>query len=275
MKVFQFTRSILYVGCMAMLLLVACASRHSFSESHFPARHVIVGNKTFGYRIYVPPNRDLNSKTPVMLFLHGSGARGDDNHSQAEWFDADITPIKDKINFIVVLPQCKADSFWGSTEMADYALAALDQSINEFNGDPDRLYLAGFSLGGYGAWQIAAVHPGKFAAIVPVAGGIVGVDPVEPQVRPEVIPELLSMLESPDPYKTVAAAIGPTPIWAFHGTEDENVPVDFTRKMVNAMRDAGYQNVKYTEYQGAKHSISSRVFNEPGLLEWLARQKRN
>jgi len=259
---------------ISLFLCVACGPRHySFSESEFVARQVTVGDKSYSFRVYIPPNRDPNAKVPVMLFLHGSGARGDDNHSQAEWFDADITPIKDKINFIVVLPQCKADSFWGSSEMADYALAALDQTVNEFNGDPDRLYLAGFSLGGYGAWQIPAVHPGKFAAIIPVAGGIVGVDPVEPQVRPEVIPELLTLLESNDPYRAVASAIGPTPVWAFHGTDDENVPVDFTRKMVQAMRDAGYKDVKYTEYQGAKHSISSRALNEPGLLEWLANQR--
>ncbi len=53
------------------------------------------------------------------------------------------------------------DSFWAAKEMAGYALAALDNAVIEFNGDPDRLYLAGFSMGGYGTWQIAAAHPGK------------------------------------------------------------------------------------------------------------------
>jgi predicted peptidase len=76
-----------------------------------------------------------------------------------------------------VLPQCKKDSFWAASDMADYAVAALDEAVREFNGDPDRLYLAGFSLGGYGTWQIAAANPGKFAALVPVAGGVVGERP--------------------------------------------------------------------------------------------------
>src|SRR5215470_13387471 len=77
----------------AALLFSACGPRHySFSESEFVARQVTVGDKTYSFRVYVPQKRSPNAKVPVMLFLHGSGARGDDNHSQAEWFDADIAP---------------------------------------------------------------------------------------------------------------------------------------------------------------------------------------
>jgi predicted peptidase len=118
------------------------------------------------------------------------------------------------------------------------------------------------------------MNPGKFAALMPVAGGIVGERPIEPQDREMVAPELLPLLESPDPYAAVAKLIGQTPVWAFHGAKDDSVPVDFTRKMVKALRDVGSKNVMYTEYPEDKHLIFAKAFSEPGFLEWLAEQKK-
>jgi predicted peptidase len=224
--------------------------------------------------VLVPKNRDPNQKLPVMLHLHGSGARGDDNIAQVDGFRWAIEPVRDKIEFIVVLPQCRDNSFWASRDMADYSLAALDETAKEFNGDPQRLYLVGFSLGGYGVWQIAAAHPGKFAALVPVAGGVVGERPIEPRDRAAIIPEIGTMLDSPEPYREVAKAIGKTPVWTFHGAKDNAVPVDFTRKIVQALKDAGNPSVKYTEYPDDGHQIFGKAIIEPGLLEWLAEQKR-
>src|SRR5688572_28330683 len=259
---------------IVVAFVAACSDRGSFSKDYLE-RGVKVGDKSYAYRVLVPKQRTANTKLPVMLYLHGSGSRGDDNYSQIEGFDVAVFDLKEGFDFIVVLPQCKQDSFWAAKDMAGYAMAVLDDAVLEFNGDPDRLYLAGFSMGGHGTWQIAGAHPGKFAALVPVAGGIVGERPAAPRDREAIIPEVLKMLDSTDPYKAVAAAIGPTPVWAFHGTKDESVPVEFTRKAVEAMRDAGYPDVKYSEYEGEKHLIFSKAIREPGLMEWLAGQKLN
>lgn len=208
-----------------------------------------------------------------MLFLHGSGARGEDNLAQIDGFRWAIQPIEEKVNFIVVLPQCKADSFWSESDMAKSAIAALDESVKEFNGDLQALYLAGFSLGGYGVWHLAAAYPGKFAALIPVAGGVVGERPIAPQDRAVILPKVGTLLDSPDPYQAMANAIGKTPVWAFHGSEDDAVPVGFTRSIVNALKDAGNDQVKYTEYQGEKHQIFGKAIAEPGLFEWLSTQR--
>ncbi len=207
-----------------------------------------------------------------MLFLHGSGSRGDDNTTQIDGIRWALEPIKEKINFIIVVPQCRANTFWAAKDMADYSLAALDATVAEFNGDKDRLYLAGFSLGGYGVWQIAAANPGKFAALMPVAGGVVGERPIDPKDRAVIIPSVGKMLDSPEPYKEVAKAIGQTPVWVFHGSADEAVPVEFSRTIVKALNDAGSKNVKYTEYPDDGHMIFGKSFAEPGFLGWLSEQ---
>ena len=158
--------------------------------------------------------------------------------------------------------------------MAKYAIAALDQSVKEFYGDEHRLYLAGFSLGGSGAWQIGAAYPGKFAALVPVAGGVVGERPIRPEDRAAIIPSVGEMLDSPEPYAALAKAVGNTPVWIFHGARDEAVPVDFARRIHSALRTAGNINTKYTEYNDDGHQIFGKAITEPGLLDWLSHQKK-
>ncbi|HUR99154.1 MAG TPA: prolyl oligopeptidase family serine peptidase [Pyrinomonadaceae bacterium] len=251
------------------VIFMACACGPKVPDE-FPPREV----NGRGYRVYVPPNPDPNAKLPVMLYLHGSGARGDDNIAQADAFGRAIEPVKDKINFIVVLPQCDDDNFWSAQDMSEYALAALDQTVKEFNGDTDRLYLAGFSLGGYGTWQIAAAYPGKFAALMPVAGGVVGTYPFNPDDRQAIIPSVGDMLGSSEPYKEIAKAIGQTPVWVFHGAKDDSVSVEFARRMVAALEAEGRTDAKYTEYPDGGHQIFGKAIAQPGFLEWLADQRK-
>jgi hypothetical protein len=142
--------------------------------------------------------------------------------------------------------------------MSNYALAALDDSVKEFNGDAERIYLAGFSLGAHGVWKIAGSNPGKFAALMPVAGRVI---PYEDS-------------SSPDPYRDVAKAIGSTPVWIFHGAKDDAVPVDLSRNIVKSLGESGNTNAKYTEYADEGHLIFSKSFAEPGFLEWLGRQSK-
>lgn len=256
-----------------LIATFAGCSDHGNSLDDFLERSVTISDKTYRYRVFLPKKRGPHEQLPVMLYLHGSGSRGNENREQAWAFDAATGSVRDNVDFIVVLPQCADGTFWASVEMSNYALAALNSTVKEFNGDQQRLYLAGFSLGGYGTWQIAAANPGKFAALMPVAGGIVGESPIEPRDRAVIIPTVGAMLDSPEPYRAVASAIGGTPVWVFHGAKDDAVPVDFSRKIVHALEEAGSKNVKYTEYADDGHLIFGKAFGEPGFFEWLTRQQ--
>lgn len=242
---------------LPILLLAGCSDRGSALDEYL-VREITVAGKTRAYRVFVPKKRDPNKKLPVMLYLHGSGSRGDENREQAWAFDGSIGLVKDKVDFIVVLPQCREDLAWISDEMSEYALATLDQSVKEFNADPERIYLAGFSLGAHGVWKIAASNPGRFAALMPVSGRVIPYESASP-------PDL--------PYTNIAKAVGQTPVWVFHGARDDMVPVEFARKIVKALEESGNKNVKYTEYTDDGHLIFAKAFAEPGFLEWLAEQR--
>ncbi|MEJ7624658.1 MAG: prolyl oligopeptidase family serine peptidase [Pyrinomonadaceae bacterium] len=253
-------------------LCVAACSDDGPGEAQFPSRTVTVNGEVYAYRIYVPPGRDPNEKIPVMLYLHGSGSRGDDNRSQLAMAPV-IRENPERFRFIIVFPQCRDGKFW-SGEMNQQALAALDATVAEFDGDVDRLYLGGFSMGGNGTWQNGLVHNGKFAALVPIAGQVAPSQKLSDEVLATLAPKLREAAISDDPYKVFAEGIGKTPVWVFHGSDDDLVPVSESRKIAAAFRNADAAQVQFTEYAGDGHQIVGRVFGEPDLFKWLGKQRR-
>ena len=256
---------------MILVALLAACSNH-VGKDDFLIRNIVVDGKTYGYRVFVPKNRDPNAKIPVMLYLHGSNRRGTDNEAQVEDL-ADVIHFQpENFPYIVVFPQCRPDTFWAGP-MTAQAIAALDQTVKEFNGDADRLYLAGYSMGGFGAWQTAITYPDKFSAIVPVAGGVEPVGKVSDEDMALLSTQVRAAASSQDPYKAFAAALKMTPVWIVHGAKDEAVPVEGARKMAAALKAEGNANVNYTELEGVGHGSIGQAFTEPALSRWLAEQQ--
>jgi predicted peptidase len=236
------------------------------AETGFLDRTVNIGAETYRYQVYAPRDWSKERKWPVILFLHGAGERGDDGLVQTEvGVGRAIRRYVDQFPAIVVMPQCRKDQWWTQDAMLELALKAFEQSVKEFNGDPERFYLTGISMGGYGTWSIASKHPGKFAALAPICGGI----------RPPAtvaIPGAASTSDV-DPYAEAARKIGKTPVWIFHGGADPIVPPDESRKMNEALKAAG-GDVKYTEYENVTHNSWDKAYADPELMKWMLSQKK-
>lgn len=233
-------------------------------EPRFLKRNVSVGGDEFIYQIYVPSDWNVNRKWPVVLFLHGLGERGNDGERQTqEGIGPAIRKDPDRYPAIVVMPQCRRGVWWNDPQMERLVFEALERSVEEFNGDPGRLYLTGLSMGGYSTLYFGAKYPNKFAALVPVCGGV-----VPPRELREADPESLG-----NRYLEVATRIGKTPTWIFHGADDHRVPVSESRKIFQALQEVGGE-VNYTEYEGVGHNSWDRAYSEPGLLPWLLLQSR-
>jgi hypothetical protein len=162
--------------------------------------------------------------------------------------------------FIVVMPQCPIRHFWTDPEMLQMAMAALDQESKEFHADPDRTYLTGLSLGGYGAWELARDYPHKWAAVALIATGIFW------SYAPERWHEISTL---PAEY---ARRVGRTPIWLFHGTDDTTVVPRQSEVMFEALK-AEQGHVRLWDYQGLHHDCWTRAFNEQELPRWLLAHK--
>lgn len=211
------------------------------------------------YQVYVPRNYRPQKKWPVILFLHGSGERGDDGLKQTTVGIASaIRQQPEQWPAIVVMPQAPGGSGWdGKSAVA--AMAALDQTAAEFNTDPNRNYITGLSMGGHGAWYIAYRHPDRFAAIVPVCGWISSA--VTKQLEPAV--------PGRDPFQKLASKLGDVPTWIFHGEMDGAVPVEESRRAAAAL-----ENARFTELLGVGHSSWDAAYSSRELITWLFRQKR-
>ncbi len=198
------------------------------------------------YMVFVPEGYDGSKPFPAVLFLHGSGERGNDGVQGGQiGLGAAILAHPDRFPAIAVLPQ--AEKTWSAdSDDAKAALAALDDVLATYKVDRKRVALTGLSMGGAGTWSIASAHPDRFSAIVPICG----------RGKPEAV-EVLKAL----------------PTWVVVGDEDNVNAVQNARSMAQALRDAG-ANVRQTEYRAVGHNSWDRAYNDPTLIDWMLGQAR-
>ncbi len=226
------------------------------------------------YQVYVPSDYSAARQWPVIVYLHGNGHQGNDGMQQTD--SAMGNSIREKPSLfpaIVLFPQAKPGTRWSDSEMQDLVIAELDKTVIEFHGDPKRLYLTGFSMGGTGTYRIAYHWPEKFAALVVVAGRV---QPGSAYTQAEVETDRRAnnFLSSTDPFNPLAIRIKGLPLWIFHGDKDEAVPVEQSRKLVAALKNAG-SSVRYTDYPGANHAqASEKTYFDANVIQWMLAQHR-
>jgi len=250
-----------------MSALAACSSMPASSDARFVERTVTVAGEARAYQVFVPAHRASGAMTPVILFLHGSGERGSDNHAQLK---AGLGPYlrehAEDFPAIVVFPQVEENGEWMGANV-DMALAALDASSREFNGDPQRTYLTGLSMGGYGTWETALKAPTRFAALVPICGALLPPN----DERALYVTEVAG---APDPYAALARKLGEVPVWIFHGAKDDAVSPADDRKTFAAFKAAGAE-VRYTEFPDAGHNSWDATYRHDAMWDWLFAQRRH
>lgn len=256
---------------IALLLFMFMNNLEAQYKDLYEKKEFIAGSDTLRYRILYPLNYEAGKKYPLILFLHGSGERGNDNEAQLVHGGMLFADSANRQRFpaIVIFPQCPADDFWARLSRDAHKTDSLGQFTFE-SGQPigkslglvsrlldslvaaklantKKIYLGGLSMGGMGTFELLWRKPNFFAAAFPICGG-------------------------GDPKQ--AALYGKKfPIWIFHGGSDPVVPVSNSRLMNNVLKTAGAK-VKYTEYPGIGHNSWDNAFAEPELLPWLFKQKK-
>jgi poly(3-hydroxybutyrate) depolymerase/prenyltransferase beta subunit len=212
----------------------------------FHVRTLETGGGEKKYTVFVPPGYDGARTFPVVLFLHGSGERGDDGVNSAQvGLGAAIAGHPEDYPVIAVCPQAKQSWRADSDDIRD-ALATLEDALANYRVDRSRVALTGLSKGGSGSWGLAAARPELFAAVVPICGS----------GRTET-----------------ASSLKGLPVWTFVGDADRDRTVLGTRAMVEGVRAAGGKALE-TEYRGVGHNSWDRAYNDPALVAWMLAQKR-
>lgn len=232
--------------------------------------HKNAAGETLPYRLFVPKDYDKNKKYALIVFLHGAGERGDNNEAQlahAQFLRFASDEVQAKHPSIIMAPQCPSTQTadgsdqnkwtqinWSAKEPQptnkepSYAMKQVfeicDGLDKEFNIDPERRYITGLSMGGYGTFDALIRRPNYWAAGVPICGGM---------------------------DNARAKDIAHIPMWIFHGDKDTAVPVERSRTAVEALKAAGAEP-KYTEYKDQGHFVWPMAYEEPELVEWLFAQ---
>jgi len=222
-------------------------------------------NDTMPYRVLLPLNFNVHKKYPLILFLHGSGERGNDNEKQlihgGGLFLKDS--IRENYPAIVVFPQCTAKGFWAN--IGSHYDSVAKKRVIEFKGDKEpakdmallsgllksleknypldkkKMYVGGLSMGGMGTFELVLRKPKTFAAAFAICGG----------ANP-----------------ATAKKMKKTAWWIFHGLKDNTVDPQLSKDMADTLRMAGAE-VKLTLYPEDGHNSWDDAFKEPELFKWL------
>ncbi len=248
-------------------LPIAAATRKVRAEAPNPKllfekkKYLTRYNSSLNYRL-LSPKMKANEKYPLVVFLHGSGERGEDNEAQLQNGVLAFAEnrFQAKHPSFVLAPQCPTAQSWSEYDLLNdilwkdklaetnmKLLDLLDDFLAEHPEiDRNRIYLTGLSMGGLGTFDLLMRRPNFFAAGIPVCGG------GEP---------------------TKAAEIKHIPMWILHGVLDGAVPVEYSRNMVAALKAQG-STVNYTEYSTLGHGVWQETYYNPAVLEWLFEQKK-
>lgn len=234
------------VLCLWMLVLAGSAASEepvkSGSDSQQPCEMHRNVQVTMKYLLYLPEDYESRPSWPLLLFLHGAGERGDDLDLVKKHGPPKLISEGKALPLVVVSPQCPSNRRWEPMELA----TLLDEVVERYRIDQQRIYVTGLSMGGFGTFALAAYQPQRLAAIVPICGGG---EPI------------------------MARLISPVPAWVFHGAKDRVVPLSRSEQMVEALERAGGQ-VKFTVYPDAEHDSWTETYANPELYEWLLSQRR-
>lgn len=215
--------------------------------------------------LWWPPDPDAATGQrppwPTIVFLHGKGERGGPAElaAVARWGLprlrlAGRSPIAGPFPFLVAAPQCGAEHTWCDGAIAGRLAGLVDDLVATGRADPRRLFIAGFSLGGIGAFALALGHPQRFAALVSVCGRC--------------------------PEEDRLAELCELPAWIAYAEDDEIEELaDGSRVAIAAL--APYGRIESRPYRlGAADGLGAHVrtceaaFTDPALYAWLEAQCR-
>lgn len=221
------------------------------------------------YKVLDPVNKKADAKYPVVIFLHGSGERGNDNVTQLVHGSAlfEREDVRNAYPAYIVFPQCPLEDFWANKinqddpenpMIFDYSkpltksLSEVFEIIRYYKNAPfidsNRIYIMGLSMGGMGTIEAISRYPDMFAAAVPICGG-----------------------GDKRYYSNFALKV---PLWVFHGDKDDVVLPKYSRELVAEVKNLG-GNPKYTEFKDTNHNSWDPAFATEDLLKWLFEQKKS
>jgi len=198
------------------------------------------------YLLYLPDGYSENptKKWPLMVFLHGSGNAGSNIDMVRRGGIPGLIDQGKQFPFVVISPQSQEQK-WNITDLKHLLIS----EVNKYRIDTDKIYLTGLSMGGTGTWDFVVAYPEFFAAIIPICGNTSE-----------------KALEN-------AFQLRHTPVWCFHGADDEVIKPSVSKNMIDSLRKYNPE-AKLTIYPNIRHDSWTKTYNDDAVFEWMLQQTR-
>lgn len=202
----------------------------------------------YDYLLYLPKDYSKQTKNyPLVIYLHGGSHKGNDLEKLKEYGLPHLVDTGKEFDFIIVSPQCPDNKYWSSE---DWFAPLYEKIVSDYRVDINKVYLTGISMGGYGTYIVAMDYPDKFAAIIPLCGGCNDSD------------------------TTRICNLKDVPIWTFHGTADDMIPISETERIATALNKCN-GNMKFTKLKGEGHGIQYIYEKYDKIYKWMLKQRRS
>jgi predicted peptidase len=256
------------IVALCILFSLSCfAQQRGADQAHVGKLPAEVAAKTISlnpeYAVYgVPDAIAADKKLPLLIYLHGGGGTGlEIGKIQRQMRRVLTTMSQAKIEAVAVGPQATkspikvgAKGGW-QVEDLDLLLAHLLKSLPV---DPDRVYLTGNSMGGYGTFMWAGYRPQHFAAIAPMVGGLGPLGPKDVTKDLELWGKNLATL----------------PMRAYWGGKDKVVPPDRGTMIGKAIKAAGGTQGEIIILESEGHGAGGKIYSSPDFFKWLLSHTR-
>lgn len=208
------------------------------------------GERELPFRIKAPETVKENETYPLIVFLHGSGERGNDN--QCHVMRSLLKGVKENgTPCYIFMPQLHKNGNWTDDDIDLALTAVIDEYIlKEYPIDVDRIYVTGDSRGGAGTFDQILRHEGKYAAAMPLCG------------------YHETFYEGSEVY----AKFKDVPMWLGHNSGDFIVPTENSRGVYETVTAMGGENIRYTEYKTIGHNCWDTFYGESEVWQWLFEQ---
>ncbi|MBR0231349.1 MAG: prolyl oligopeptidase family serine peptidase [Clostridia bacterium] len=190
------------------------------------------------YLISYPAGFRADRKYPLVVFLHGAGTRCDDTEVLKRNNCFVNLQKRQERGYILLAPLCGVHDW---NEVMQTVVGIIGGVLESGFVDRARVYATGNSMGGYGTWELAAIRPEWFAAIMPVCGGGIA---------------------------AFAQRLAGVPVRAFHGLRDTVVDPAESLQMAKAVNSAGGR-AELILFPEAEHNCWDAVYSDESNYDWL------
>jgi predicted esterase len=216
--------------------------QHNGSPSSNPQEESVSARQPYG--LYVPSTYDPTQPTPMTLWLHWRGPGGENG----AYYDPNMVwQLGEQRGDIIVAPRGRGESGWYVGDSQVDVFDAMADAEHLLDVDRDRVYVAGYSMGGWGTYLLASTHPDLFA------GGFSIVGP--PSIGLWPYPGKPEDSQNGRPLYWTNPLVGNfrhMPFVVFEGTDDELVPFTGPLAQSDTML-ANKQPYRFYLYDGYEH----------------------